>query len=79
MTDATLLAAVEIAPGDTLDAIVLGSSAALLGVGAPSALSPTARAGRVSAESTVYSLDNAAQAYQDLRDGRISGRAVVVP
>ncbi|MDP4960415.1 MAG: NAD(P)-dependent alcohol dehydrogenase [Mycobacterium sp.] len=38
-----------------------------------------ANSGGVSAESTVYSLDNAAQAYRDLRDGRISGRAVVVP
>ena len=52
MTDATLLAAVEIAPGDTLDAIVLDSSAALLDVGAPSALSPTERAVRVIAEIT---------------------------
>lgn len=38
-----------------------------------------ASSGEVSAEGTIYALDNAAQAYRDLRDGRVSGRAVVVP
>ena len=35
--------------------------------------------GDVKAESTVYSLDDAAQAYRDLHDGKVTGRAVVVP
>ena len=38
-----------------------------------------AAGGQVSTERTVYSLDDAAQAYRDLRDGRVTGRAVVVP
>ena len=38
-----------------------------------------ASSGGVSAEGTFYALDNAAQAYRVLRDGRVSGRAVVVP
>ncbi len=38
-----------------------------------------AAGGQVSAESTVYSLDNAVAAYRDLHDGRVTGRAVVVP
>ena len=35
--------------------------------------------GLVHAESTTYSLDDAAQAYRDLHDGKVRGRAVVVP
>ncbi len=35
--------------------------------------------GDVTAESTVYSLDDADQAYRDLRDGKLTGRAVIVP
>lgn len=35
--------------------------------------------GRISAEHSVYSLEHGAQAYRDLRDGRVTGRAVVVP
>jgi propanol-preferring alcohol dehydrogenase len=35
--------------------------------------------GLVHAESTTYALDDAAQAYRDLHDGRVRGRAVVVP
>ena len=35
--------------------------------------------GQVSTERTVYSLDEAVQAYRDLHDGKITGRAVVVP
>lgn len=35
--------------------------------------------GQVSTERTVYSLDDAVQAYRDLHDGRVTGRAVVVP
>ncbi len=35
--------------------------------------------GLVRTEMTTYSLDNAAQAYHDLHEGRVSGRAVVVP
>jgi propanol-preferring alcohol dehydrogenase len=35
--------------------------------------------GEVGVEHTRYSLDDAAQAYRDLREGRVSGRAVVVP
>jgi propanol-preferring alcohol dehydrogenase len=35
--------------------------------------------GLVHTESTTYSLDDAAQAYRDLRDGKVYGRAVVVP
>jgi len=38
-----------------------------------------AASGQVTAEGTIYSLDNAAQAYRDLHDGRVTGRAVVVP
>jgi len=38
-----------------------------------------AAGGQVSAESTVYSLEHGPQAYRDLRDGRVTGRAVVVP
>ncbi|MCW1960241.1 MAG: zinc-binding dehydrogenase, partial [Mycobacterium sp.] len=35
--------------------------------------------GQVSTERTVYTLDNAATAYRDLHEGRVTGRAVVVP
>ncbi|CQD19862.1 alcohol dehydrogenase [Mycolicibacterium conceptionense] len=35
--------------------------------------------GMVHAESTTYSLDDAPQAYRDLNDGKVRGRAVVVP
>lgn len=35
--------------------------------------------GLIRSEISTYSLDNAAQAYQDLKDGKIQGRAVVVP
>jgi propanol-preferring alcohol dehydrogenase len=35
--------------------------------------------GLVHAESTIYTLDDAAQAYQDLAHGTVRGRAVVVP
>ena len=35
--------------------------------------------GLVHVESTTYSLDDAAQAYRDLHDGKVHGRAVVVP
>jgi propanol-preferring alcohol dehydrogenase len=35
--------------------------------------------GDVTAEATVYSLDDAARAYRDLRDGTVTGRAGVVP
>jgi alcohol dehydrogenase, propanol-preferring len=35
--------------------------------------------GLVHAESTAYSLDDAPQTYRDLRDGKVYGRAVVVP
>ena len=35
--------------------------------------------GLVHVESTTYSLDHAAQAYRDLHDGKVHGRAVVVP
>lgn len=38
-----------------------------------------AASGQITAESTVYSLEHGAQAYRDLRDGRVTGRAVVVP
>lgn len=38
-----------------------------------------ARRGQISIRTTTYSLDEATQAYQDLHDGRIQGRAVVVP
>ncbi|NBQ43295.1 MAG: NAD(P)-dependent alcohol dehydrogenase, partial [Mycobacteriaceae bacterium] len=38
-----------------------------------------AAAGQISAERTLYSLDHGVQAYRDLHDGRVSGRAVVVP
>jgi alcohol dehydrogenase, propanol-preferring len=35
--------------------------------------------GMIGSEITTYSLDDAPQAYQDLKDGKIEGRAVVVP
>ena len=35
--------------------------------------------GLVHAEHSVYSLDEAPRAYRDLADGRVKGRAVVVP
>ena len=35
--------------------------------------------GDVTAESTVYSLDDAVRAYRDLHEGKVTGRAVVVP
>ncbi len=35
--------------------------------------------GLLSAETTLYTLDDAAQAYQDLTHGTVSGRAVVIP
>lgn len=35
--------------------------------------------GLVHVESTIYSLDDAAQAYRDLAEGKVRGRAVVVP
>lgn len=35
--------------------------------------------GLVHAESTAYSLDDAPQAYRDLHDGRVRGRAVITP
>lgn len=38
-----------------------------------------AGSGRISAERSIYSLEHGAQAYRDLRDGRVTGRAVVVP
>lgn len=38
-----------------------------------------AHRGQVTIETTTYSLDQATQAYQDLHDGKIRGRAVVVP
>lgn len=38
-----------------------------------------ARDGKLSAQVARYSLDDAAQAFQDLRHGRVQGRAVLVP
>jgi len=38
-----------------------------------------AHRGQVAIETTTYSLDQATQAYQDLPDGKIRGRAMVVP
>ena len=38
-----------------------------------------AASGQVSTERTLYSLDDAARAYRDLHDGKLTGRAVVVP
>ena len=38
-----------------------------------------AAGGQVGAESSVYSLEHGAQAYRDLHDGRVTGRAVIVP
>jgi len=38
-----------------------------------------AAGGQVGSERTVYSLDDAARAYRDLHDGKVIGRAVVVP
>ena len=35
--------------------------------------------GLVHVESTTYSLDDAAQAYRDLQEGKVNGRAIVVP
>ncbi|HLU30808.1 MAG TPA: NAD(P)-dependent alcohol dehydrogenase [Acidimicrobiia bacterium] len=35
--------------------------------------------GLIGSEISTYSLDDASQAYQDLKDGKIAGRAVVVP
>ena len=38
-----------------------------------------AASGRISAERSIYSLEHGAQAYRDLRDNLVTGRAVVVP
>ena len=38
-----------------------------------------AASGQITAEKSVYSLEHGAAAYRDLRDGRVTGRAVVVP
>lgn len=38
-----------------------------------------AASGRVGSKVTTYSLDNAAEAYTDLKTGKIEGRAVIVP
>ena len=38
-----------------------------------------AAGGRISAERSLYALEHGAQAYRDLRDNRVTGRAVVVP
>lgn len=38
-----------------------------------------AAGGQVGTERTVYSLGDAAAAYRDLRDGKVTGRAVIVP
>ena len=38
-----------------------------------------AAGGQITAESSIYSLDNAAKAYADLHNGTVTGRAVVVP
>lgn len=38
-----------------------------------------AAGGQVTTERALYSLDDAARAYRDLHDGRVTGRAVVVP
>ena len=38
-----------------------------------------AASGQISAERSIYSLEHGAQAYRDLRDGLVTGRAVVVP
>ena len=38
-----------------------------------------AASGQITAESSIYSLDNAAKAYADLHNGVVTGRAVVVP
>jgi alcohol dehydrogenase, propanol-preferring len=35
--------------------------------------------GLIRAEFTKYTLDNGMQAYRDLHDGKIAGRAVIVP
>jgi propanol-preferring alcohol dehydrogenase len=35
--------------------------------------------GLVRVEPTTYSLDDAAQAYRDLQEGKVNGRAIVVP
>lgn len=38
-----------------------------------------AASGQITAESSIYSLDNGAKAYADLHSGQVTGRAVVVP
>jgi len=38
-----------------------------------------AERGLIHAEHTIYSLDNAGQAYKDLEVGKVKGRAVIVP
>jgi propanol-preferring alcohol dehydrogenase len=38
-----------------------------------------AASGQISAERSIYSLEHGARAYRDLRDGLVTGRAVVVP
>ena len=38
-----------------------------------------ARAGRITAHIETFSLDNAAEAYEKLRSGKLRGRAVVTP
>jgi len=38
-----------------------------------------AAGGQVGTERTPYSLDDAARAYRDLHEGRLTGRAVVIP
>ena len=38
-----------------------------------------AASGQVAAEQTVYPLDDGVQAYRDLHDGKVTGRAAVVP
>lgn len=38
-----------------------------------------AASGQITAEKSLYSLDHGAKAYADLHDGRVTGRAVVVP
>ena len=48
------------------------------GIGRALVLALAAR-GDVGVESTTYSLDDAVTAYHDLHEGRITGRAVIVP
>lgn len=38
-----------------------------------------AASGQISAERSIYSLEHGAQAYRDLRENRVTGRAVVIP